>query len=196
MANMSPRERSLALIVLSVVGVAVVYQFVVDPYFAKRKELKVAIETKEAELDRNRKVFRDEKKLKDVLNKLNSSGLKSDVAEARSQLLYALSGWAKEAGVGLSSLKEGRTTTEGRWIQINTQATATGSQKAIANLLWRVESASIPVRVSEMTINSRREGTDDLQINLGVSTLCPNPEADRSDTTRRTVVSSAGGREP
>ncbi|QOV89823.1 hypothetical protein [Humisphaera borealis] len=202
MNNMSPRERSLALIVLSVVGVALLYQFVIDPYFQKRRELKAAIELKEDELNRNRKLFNDEKRLKAVLTNLNAGGLKTDVAEARSQLLYAISSWTKDSGVNLSSLKEGRTTSEGKWIQINTQASGTGPQKAIANLLWRVETASIPVRVTEMTVNSRREGTDDLQINLGVSTLCANPDGDKPETPGRRPVASiygssvASGREP
>ncbi len=186
---MSSRERNLAIIVASVVAVGLVYQFVVDPYFRKRDELKTATVAKQDELADADRTVRRARRLRDVETNLQTRGLKKDVAEARSQLLYAVSGWAKDAGVSLTSLKEGRTTTEGRWIQINTQATATGSQKAIANLLWRVESSTLPVRISEMTINSRREGSDDLQINLGVSTLCPNPEA---ETPRRTAVSSAG----
>lgn len=192
MAQMSPRERSLAIIVVSVVAVALVYQFVVDPYFRKREELAKAVDGSNDELANAERTVRRARQLRDVETGLQNRGLKKDVAEARSQLLFALSGWAKEAGVSLTSLKEGRTTTEGRWIQINTQATAIGSQRAIANLLWRVESSTIPVRVSEMTINSRREGADDLQINLGVSTLCPNPEADKPEGPRRTTVSSVG----
>lgn len=204
MNNMSPRERSLAVIVLTVVGLAIVYQFVVEPYFNKRKDLESKIKAKDEELYRTGRLFNDEKRLRVVLAKLNAGGLKSDVAEARSQLLNALSTWTKEAGVNLSSLKEGRTSTEGSWIQINTQATGTGTQAAIAKLLWRIETASIPVRVTEMTINARRDGADDLQINIGVSTLCANPDSGKTDpaAARRPVASVgtmsplAGGREP
>jgi len=187
----------LAMIVASVVGLAIVYQFVIEPYLQKRKALQEQIEAREDELYKADKMYKEQKRLKTVLAGLTEGGLKSDVAEARSQLLYALSGWTKDAGVNLKSLKEGRTVEEGnKWIQINTQSTATGPQAAIAQLLWRLETAKIPVRVTEMTINAVKEGTDELQINLGVSTLCQNPNADKPDPASRQRVATASGREP
>ena len=44
-------------------------------------------------------------------------------------------------------------------------------------LLWSLETATIPVRVNDMQVTPRREGTDDLTIRLSVSALCMPPDA-------------------
>jgi len=42
---------------------------------------------------------------------------------------------------------------------------------AIARFLWRVETAGIPIRLKELQLGSRKEGTDDLTLQLRLSTL-------------------------
>jgi hypothetical protein len=126
------------------------------------------------------------------LNDLNAGGLKSDVPSAESQLVHALSVWTKESGLNLSSIKPERAKPEGKWIQINTNAAASGPQAAIAKFLWRLETTSIPVRITDMTVTTKKEGLDDLQLQIGVSTLCPNPDADKPEPGRRTVASARG----
>ena len=59
---------------------------------------------------------------------------------------------------------------------------------SIANLLWSMETATIPVRVNDLQILPRKEGTNDLTLQLTVSTLCLLPEP------ARTAVSMAGER--
>jgi hypothetical protein len=60
--------------------------------------------------------------------------------------------------------------------------------RSIARLTWALETAQIPVRVNEMTITPRKEGTDDLQIQLSVSTLS-TPEALEKQPERKTTLS-------
>jgi hypothetical protein len=64
----------------------------------------------------------------------------------------------------------------------------------IGRFLYRLQTANIPVRIVDMTINSRRDGADDLAIVLGVSTiyLAPEPEkpAPRAAPSRRPEVES------
>ena len=44
-----------------------------------------------------------------------------------------------------------------------------------AKLLWRVETASIPLKVDELTLTTNKPGADDLGINLVVSTIWVRP---------------------
>ena len=40
-----------------------------------------------------------------------------------------------------------------------------------ARLLWQVETTGLPLRVHEMQLGARKEGTDDLSLQLKASTL-------------------------
>ena len=51
------------------------------------------------------------------------------------------------------------------------QAAGTGSMNAVSRFLWRVETAGIPLRVKEMQLGSRKEGADDLTVQLRLSTI-------------------------
>ena len=55
--------------------------------------------------------------------------------------------------------------------EITFQAAGTGPMSAVARFLWRMETAPFPLRVEELQVGARREGTDDLSLQLRVSTL-------------------------
>ena len=41
----------------------------------------------------------------------------------------------------------------------------------IARFLWHIQTANIPVRISELTLSTRKEGTDDLQLSMTLATM-------------------------
>ncbi len=48
--------------------------------------------------------------------------------------------------------------------------------------MWDIETATVPIRLTDVQVAPRKEGTDDLSIQFGVSTLCqrqvtPKPAA-------------------
>ena len=79
--------------------------------------------------------------------------------------------WAQEAGLTLWSMKPERLDQEDDLREIMFQAAATGPMSAVSRFLWRIETTSIPLRVKEVQLSSRREGTDALSLQLRVSTL-------------------------
>jgi hypothetical protein len=102
------------------------------------------------------------------------AGLKSDPAEAESLALHALRDRAEECGVALTLLKPERLTPsdkKARMAEIVVQAAGTGKLEGIARLLYRLQTAGIPVKVTELQINSRKEGVDDLTFQLRLSTV-------------------------
>ena len=52
----------------------------------------------------------------------------------------------------------------------------------IGKFMYRIQTAGSPVRVSDLTVSSRKEGNDDLTFVVGVSTIFLAPEADKSRT--------------
>ena len=189
---LTTRERNIAMVVGAAVGLFLLDRVAITPYWNTREALAKSIDEANAKLDDARKVYKDQKALRVVWRDMNAGGLKSDVVEAESQLFHALRDWTQESGLNFSSSKPERATSEGKFTQINTHVSGTGPQAAVTKLLWRLETATIPIRVTEMNINSKKEGSDDLQVQLGVSTLCDRPDADKPDSATGRRVASAG----
>lgn len=195
---LSTRERNIAVVAGSAAGLFLVYWVAVGPYLAKREQVSNAITAAMAKADNDAIVIKRRKRMNEVWQEMNAGGLKSDVVEAESQLLHAVRDWTQEAGLNYSALKPERATTEGKFTQINTHVSASGTQAALVKLLWRLETAKIPIRVTELNVTSAKETADDLQVQLGVSTLCDKPEESNGRKTagvvsRAAVASAAGG---
>jgi hypothetical protein len=47
----------------------------------------------------------------------------------------------------------------------------TGNMRAVARFLYLAETTTLPLRIRELQIGSRKEGTDDLSVQLKLSTL-------------------------
>jgi hypothetical protein len=99
--------------------------------------------------------------------------------------------WAQDAGMTLSSLKPERSPEKvGEFYRISFRATGTGQMSQIARFLYHVQTTSLPVRVTELSLTSRKEGADDITVSLAVSTIYLAPESDKSKSSNATA--SAG----
>jgi len=105
-----------------------------------------------------------------------AGGLKRDPAEAESQILQAVGDWARDAGLKMSSVKPERMPDKRSLQEISFQAAGTGPMNAVARFLWRLETSKVPIRIKELQLGSRKEGTDDLTLQLRLSTLYQAPE--------------------
>jgi hypothetical protein len=84
--------------------------------------------------------------------------------------------WAQESGITLSSLKPDRPESEKQFQKITIRATGSASMQSIARFLNRIQTSPKPLRISDIQITSHKEGTDELAIHIGVSTLFLAPE--------------------
>lgn len=133
-----------------------------------------------AKLAKARGLFERRRLLGPKWNRMLAGGMKPDPAEAESQLLRSLRDWSVEVGVKLSSLRPERSAEKSELPEIIVHAAGTGSMDAVSRLLWRIETARIPVKVRMLQLGSRKDGTDDLALHLRVSTLyCPPGVASR-----------------
>lgn len=191
---LSSREKYIAIGTAAAVAILVLDQLALSPYLARR----TAINTERAQvmedLNKANDLFTRQRKLRNVWANIEKGGLKVDSSAAESQALQAVLDWAQSAGVELAAIKPERSTQE-KWFQvIRFHVTANGPMASISRLLWSLETAAIPVRVNDVQIIPRREGTDDLTVQLGVSTLCLLPDSDKTGKT--TVTLARGGNAP
>lgn len=188
---LSKREKYIAIGAVSAIAVLVLDQVVLSPYFAKRTAIADQRSQILEEMDKANDLFARQRQLRKIWAEMQKGGLKADASEAESQALRAVLDWAQGAGVNLAALKPERSTQEGKFQIISFHVTLTGTVASMSRLLWSMETATLPVRVNDMQVTPRREGTDDLSVQLSVSTLCLLPDADKP---AKTAVTLAGGR--
>lgn len=121
-----------------------------------------------------------------------AGGMRRDPAEAESQLLRSLRDLSAEVGVKLSSLRPEHSAEKSELPEIVVHAAGSGSMAAVSRLLWRIETARIPVKVKMLQLGSRKDGTDDLSLQLRVSTLYSPPGAASPEQVARGHRSGRG----
>jgi hypothetical protein len=186
---LSKREKYIGLGVGAALALLVLDQFLLSPYFKRLDEIDTQRRQVMQAQQQANDTFQRQRKLTPVWSEIQRSGLRSNPSEAESQARRAVLSWAQTAGVFVTALNPDRTTTVGKFQIISLNATGNGSMPQIARLLWTLETATIPVRVNEITITPRREGTDELQVKFVVSTLCLPP--DTAAPQQKAAVSAA-----
>ena len=97
---------------------------------------------------------------------------------------------AREAGLNPPpALKSDRTEKEKDFYKLTLRATGNGGMAQIARFLWHIQTANIPVKITELTISSRKEGADDLSLTMSVATAYLAPE---SESPSRNTSASIG----
>ena len=95
-----------------------------------------------------------------------------ELAQAESQVLHALRDWSQDSRLTLSSVKPGKVVERGELLEMSFQAAGTGSMSAVSRFLWRIETARLPIRIHQLQLGARKEGSDDLSLQLSLSSLC------------------------
>ena len=192
---LSKREKYIAIGVGIAVGLLVLDQYLLSPFLARDKAITAETDKVQQQLSRATKLMKEQRDLKPVWADMTSGGLKTTREEADSQALNAVREWAQDAGVSIVALGSSRYSEEQKFMVSTFHVTGTGRMQSISKLMWALETAPIPVRVNEIQITPQKEGTDNLQVQLTVSTLSAlTAEPEKPD--RRTSVSHVdlGGR--
>lgn len=168
---LSRRERLIALVTAAAVGILMLDRYALTPFEESRSGTLARKEAVLNELQRGRQLLANQRQLAPRWRAMLDGGLQGDPAEAEGQLLHACRNWAQESRLSLVSLTPDRGLETGDLREIAVRATLTGSMEGIRQFLGRVRGAAIPVRVDELLISARREGTDDLSLDMRLSTL-------------------------
>lgn len=197
---LTERERKTAIIVGVVVALLLLCWWPIVPYFQRRMEITADLEKANADLEQAGATAKRQAQLRKVWVQMKE-GLSKSSDEAQSQLRNNLDEWAVDCGVTVVQLDLGRenppakNTPEAKFQQITFHFTGSGPLSTLARLLWRIESASMPIRVSDVQISPRngKEGRDDLMFQLTVSTLVLASDADKNARTLGGAADARGG---
>ena len=177
----SQRERYIAIGTAAAIGLLALDYFIFSPYFDQRN----ALDTRSADLTQKvadgKALLERQQRLQKVWAEMQRGGLNVDSSTAESQALHAVIDWADASGLTLTGIRPGKTTPQGKFLVISFVVTGTGAMPDIARMLWSLESASIPIRVSDMQLKPRKEGTDDLLATFTLSALCLPPDTQTTD---------------
>jgi hypothetical protein len=169
---LSKRERAIATAAVIALAVLLLDRFVLTPVRERRSAMAVETEALLNDFERTSTLFERRRRLWPKWREMLDSGLASDLAEAESRVLHALRDWSQQAGLTLSSLRPERVSPQGELREITFQASGTGRLSAVTEFLRLLEYSSLPVRATELQIGSRREGADELSLQLRISALC------------------------
>jgi 1,2-phenylacetyl-CoA epoxidase PaaB subunit len=173
------RERYIGIGTLVALGFGALWYFAISPYLDQRASLHKDDEQAQTAIEHGNDTLTRRDRLNRVWKVMQADGMKMDSSAAESQVLQALFSWAQSSGLTVSIRRE-HDSTEGKFQLISFRATATGGMKSIRDMLWHIESASIPMRINDLEVTPRKGEEDDLAIQFGVSTLCQLAEADKS----------------
>ncbi|MCY2931854.1 MAG: GspMb/PilO family protein [Planctomycetota bacterium] len=169
--SLSKRETTIFAVAAVVVVAAMGNYLVVSPLLGAREDAQVRRRGLATKLRRAKATLEENRLLAPRWQEMTGAGIKNQDDEAVSQVLHAMRDWADGAGVSLSLLQRERQTEKTPLPTIAFQAAGTGTMESVSKLLWRMQNATIPVRVTELQVWARTEGTDDLSIQMRLSTV-------------------------
>jgi hypothetical protein len=168
---LSRRERFVLIGTLAAVGLFALDQIVLERLWAARTATKSQRDRLAGELTTAHALLTDRDLVTPKWQQMIRTGMKSDSGEAESQVYQSLQSWARAEGLPPLNIKAERLTEKSQLPQIAFTVSGTGNMRGVARLLWRVQTAGIPIKVTEATINAHQEGRDDLTFTLKVSTV-------------------------
>ena len=172
---LNKREKLIAMVVGISALIFIGDYYVVEPLLANIDDVAA----------QQRKVTDDLKKANDVIHNrvavdrawrgLMQNGLTTNAADANIKTQHALTEWAQAARVNLETQKSDTPVQVGDFQQLRITLTGSGSMAGISRLIWNIETGPLPLQLGELRIQSRKDGTDDLGLQLTLTTLVFSP---------------------
>jgi len=169
---LSKREKYIALATIVAVIVLGLDYYLLTPFLDRRAELRTEKQNLLAEFSRARALFARRKLLTPEWRRMTGSGISSDPVEADAQVLNRVREWFQQSELNITSLKPERTSDREEPLEIAFQVAGTGPMRSVARFLWLLETSPLPVKIKHLQIGSRKEGVDDLTVQLRISALC------------------------
>ena len=165
-----------------VVGILALDRLFLTPLIERRQVTDAQMRLATGEMERADGLMTNRSRVNRKWNEMSGSSLKTDGATAESQVIRAVNDWAQEAGLNVSSVKPERAEKEKQFVKITFRANATGNMASISKFMWRLQTSKVPIRVTDVSITTRRDGADDLSLDLGISTIYLPPEPVKGET--------------
>jgi len=172
---MSPRERSLALVVASLVAIVVAWKLVASPAAAKAGDLRRRAAAARAAIDAEKALAERAAAVKARDAQLFSAKDLSDVGTVEAAFLELVNKSAEESGVKVSSERPSNnvhlpTRDRGAYAEIQVALTGEGTLDAFVKFLERIAGGERPLRVMAASL-SRTDRAGVISVNMRLSTV-------------------------
>jgi len=187
------REKVIIFGTIAAVCLLVADWYVLSPLTERRQDARNERVRWATQMTRNASVLKRRKHLAPKWRDMLGNGMRDDPSEAENQALRLIRDHCTAAGVRLSSLRPDRSTEKTDLAEINIHIAGTGSMSSVSRLLWRLEEleeSPSPMKIKMLQLGSRKDGTDDLSVQLKVSTLYVPPKPPKSNGQ----LAAGGGR--
>jgi hypothetical protein len=169
--TLNKREKWIAIALGAVVVIVAGQSFLLGPYVTARADLNDQIVKEERKIDTTTKLLGNRQRVRDNWKLQIASGLKSNGSDAEIQSLHAFRDWAQSSRVTVESVKSDQAEQTGDFQQIHITVTVTGNMSGLAHWLWDLETTQLPMKIGDVRLSARKEGTDDLSLQASVNTL-------------------------
>ena len=142
---LSKRERIIAVLAIAAVGFLVLNKFLITPVADGLDRIETRKQELLVELNEAQNLFQRRRLLEKEWKMLLAEGLRNEV-EAESTIARAIDGWSREAMLTLSSVKPDRAAGDKGLTEITFVIAGTGTLEAVAQFLWRLETAPLPIK--------------------------------------------------
>lgn len=176
---LSKRERVILIVTAVVIGALVVDKLLFGPVMGRLDEMKVQRDVLVAEVVEAQSLFQRQQDLAPRYKAMLADGFRNDT-EAESRILRALRQWSEATGVILSSVKPERVASDKGLKEMTFVVAGNGTLRSVAQFLWQIETAALPLKVKNMQLGLTSEGTDSMSLQLRLSALYLGAEPEAS----------------
>lgn len=189
---LSKREKTIGYVTCAVLGALVLDRAVLTPLTDRLGAADDRVLAAQQQLTGAQDLFQNDLRARRAWKEMAGTTLQQNAPAAESQVSNALHAWAQQSGLALTSLKPERSEAENDFQRITIRATATGTMEQVTRFLYAVQTANIPIRISDIQLVSRSEGTDELSLQIGLSTIyLPAEEPPEATANGRAAESAA-----
>jgi type II secretory pathway component PulM len=175
---LTKRERYIGIATVAVLSILVLDQFILSPAKARIEELDARIELAEVERLKAQQLKNASARASRDWKTIAGDAMTRDTGDPESRVLTSVREWAQEEGMRLPSVIPQPAQVEKGFNKIVFRATGSGNLSQVGRFLYRVQTASMPLRITDLQITSK-DGTDELSVNFGIATISPIPETNR-----------------
>jgi hypothetical protein len=188
---LSKRERYIGIATGVVLGLVVLLKLIIFPLDDSRKELNDKVSQAKADLAQVDQKVKNAEGARRNWNNMAGNHLRRDESEAESSMYTAIRDWASESQLPLASVKPERAPEKEKdFYKLTFRATANGGMGQIGRFLYHVQTANMPVRVTDLSISSRKEGVDDLTLSVALATIYPASDTNRNGSNGNNTTPS------
>jgi hypothetical protein len=175
---LTKRERYIGIITVAVLSILVLDQFILTPAMTRMDELDAKIAQAQQEHLNAQQLFNSSRRANRDWKTVAGDAMTRDTGDPESRVLNSVREWAQDEGMRLPSVIPQPAQIEKGFNKIVFRATGSGNLNQVGRFLYRVQTASMPLRITDLQITSK-DGTDELSVNFGIATISPAPEVEK-----------------